>query len=162
MTIAVGESLPNVTLTLVTPDGPKPVAAKDYFAGKTVVLFGLPGAFTPTCHKNHLPGFVANEAAFKAKGVDAIAMTSVNDPFVLAAWAEASGSGGRVDFLADGSALFAKAVGLDLDLTERGMGMRSKRYSMLVKDGVVKELNVEPQPGVADLSGAEHILKQIP
>ncbi len=162
MTIAVGESLPNVTLTLVTPDGPKPVAAKDYFAGKTIVLFGLPGAFTPTCHKNHLPGFVANEAAFKAKGVDAIAMTSVNDPFVLAAWAEASGSGGRVDFLADGSALFAKAVGLDLDLTERGMGMRSKRYSMLVKDGVVKELNVEPQPGVADLSGAEHILAQIP
>ncbi len=162
MTIAVGESLPNVTLTLVTPDGPKPVATKDYFAGKTVVLFGLPGAFTPTCHKNHLPGFVANEAAFKAKGVDAIAMTSVNDPFVLAAWAEASGSGGRVDFLADGSALFAKAVGLELDLGERGMGMRSKRYSMLVKDGVVKELNVEPQPGVADLSGAEHILKQIP
>ena len=162
MTIAVGESLPNVTLTLVTPDGPKPVAAKDYFAGKTVVLFGLPGAFTPTCHKNHLPGFVANEAAFKAKGVDAIAMTSVNDPFVLAAWAEASGSGGRVDFLADGSAVFAKAVGLDLDLTERGMGLRSKRYSMLVKDGVVKELNVEPQPGVADLSGAEHILAQIP
>ncbi len=162
MTIAVGESLPNVTLTLVTPDGPKPVATKDYFADKTVVLFGLPGAFTPTCHKNHLPGFVANEAAFKAKGVDAIAMTSVNDPFVLAAWAEASGSGGRVDFLADGSALFAKAVGLDLDLTERGMGLRSKRYSMLVKDGVVKELNVEPQPGVADLSGAEHILAQIP
>ncbi len=162
MTIAVGESLPNVTLTLVTPDGPKPVATKDYFAGKTVVLFGLPGAFTPTCHKNHLPGFVANEAAFKAKGVDAIAMTSVNDPFVLAAWAEASGSGGRVDFLADGSALFAKAVGLELDLGERGMGMRSKRYSMLVKDGVVKELNVEPQPGVADLSGAEHILAQIP
>ena len=162
MTIAVGESLPNVTLMLVTPDGPKPVATKDYFAGKTVVLFGLPGAFTPTCHKNHLPGFVANEAAFKAKGVDAIAMTSVNDPFVLAAWAEASGSGGRVDFLADGSAVFAMAVGLDLDLSERGMGMRSKRYSMLVKDGVVKELNVEPQPGVADLSGAEHILEQIP
>ena len=161
MTIAVGESLPNVTLMLVTPDGPKPVATKDYFAGKTVVLFGLPGAFTPTCHKNHLPGFVTNEPAFKAKGVDAIAMTSVNDPFVLAAWAEATGSGGRVDFLADGSALFAKAVGLDLDMTERGMGMRSKRYSMLVKDGVVKELNVEPQPGVADLSGAEHILKQI-
>ena len=140
MTIAVGESLPNVTLTLVTPDGPKPVATKDYFAGKTVVLFGLPGAFTPTCHKNHLPGFVANEAAFKAKGVDAIAMTSVNDPFVSAAWSEASGAGGRVDFLADGSALFAKALGLDLDLTERGMGLRSKRYSMLVKDGVVKEL----------------------
>jgi peroxiredoxin len=151
-----------VTLTLVTPDGPKPVATKDYFAGKTVVLFGLPGAFTPTCHKNHLPGFVANEPAFKAKGVDAIAMTSVNDPFVLAAWAEATGAGGHVDFLADGSAVFAKAAGLDLDLTERGLGIRSKRYSALVKDGVVKELNIEPQPGVADLSGAEHILKQIP
>jgi peroxiredoxin len=161
MTIAVGESLPNVTLMLVTPDGPKPVATKDYFAGKTIVLFGLPGAFTPTCHKNHLPGFISHDAAFKAKGVDAIAMTSVNDPFVLAAWSEATGAGGHVDFLADGSAIFAKAVGLDLDLGERGLGMRSKRYSMLVKDGVVKELNVEPQPGVADLSGAEHILGQI-
>ena len=161
MTIAVGQSLPNVTLTLVTPDGPKPVAATDYFAGKTVVLFGLPGAFTPTCHKNHLPGFVANEAAFKAKGVDAIAMTSVNDPFVLMAWADATGAKGRIDFLADGSAHFAKAVGLDLDLGERGMGVRSKRYSMFLKDGVVKELNIEPQPGVADLSGADHILAQI-
>src|SRR5208337_4727100 len=120
MTIAVGESLPNVTLTLVTPDGPKPVATKDYFAGKTIVLFGLPGAFTPTCHKNHLPDFIAN-----------------------------------------GSAILAKALGLDLDLTERGMGVRSKRYSMYIIDGVVKELNIEPQPGVADLSSAEHILGQI-
>jgi glutaredoxin/glutathione-dependent peroxiredoxin len=161
MTIAIGESLPNVTLTLVTPDGAKPVATKDYFAGKTIVLFGLPGAFTPTCHKNHLPGFIANEAAFKGKGVDGIAMTSVNDPFVLSAWAEATGARGHVDFLADGSANFAKAVGLDLDMTERGFGLRSKRYSMLVKDGVVKELNIEPQPGTADLSGAEHILRQI-
>jgi len=161
MTIAVGQSLPNVTLTLVTPDGPKPVATKDYFAGKTVVLFGLPGAFTPTCHKNHLPGFIANEAAFRAKGVDAIAMTSVNDPFVLSAWSEATGASGHIDFLADGGALFAKAVGLDIDLTERGLGVRSKRYSMLIKDGAVKELNIEPQPGVADLSAAEHILGQI-
>ena len=161
MTISVGESLPNVTLTLLTADGPKPVATKDYFAGKTVVLFGLPGAFTPTCHKNHLPGFVANEAAFKGKGVDAIAMTSVNDPFVLTAWAEATGARGKVDFLADGSGNFARAVGLDLDMSERGFGIRSKRYSMLVRDGVVKELNIEPQPGTADVSGAEHILGQI-
>jgi peroxiredoxin len=161
MTIAVGQSLPNVTLTLLTPDGPKPVAAKDYFAGKTVVLFGLPGAFTPTCHKNHLPGFIDNEAAFKAKGVDVIALTSVNDPFVLAAWAEATGAKGKIDFLADGSAVFAKALGLDLDLTERGLGVRSARYSALVKDGVVKELNIEPEPGKADLSGAAHILEQI-
>ena len=161
MTIAVGESLPNVTLTLVTADGPKPVQTKDYFAGKTIVLFGLPGAFTPTCHKNHLPGFLTHEAALKAKGVDAIAMTSVNDPFVLAAWADASGAKGSIEFLADGSAVLAKALGLDLDLTERGMGVRSKRYSMYVIDGVVKELNIEPQPGTADLSGAEHILGQI-
>ncbi len=161
MTIAVGETLPNVTLMLVTAEGPKPVATKDYFAGKRIVLFGLPGAFTPTCHKNHLPGFIANEAAFKDKGVDAIAMTSVNDPFVLSAWSGATGAGGHIDFLADGSAAFAKAVGLDLDLTERGMGVRSHRYSMYVIDGVVKELNIEPQPGVADLSGAAHILEQI-
>ena len=161
MTIAIGESLPNVTLTLVTPDGPKPVQTKDYFAGKRIVLFGLPGAFTPTCHKNHLPGFIAHEAAFKGKGVDAIVMTSVNDPFVLAAWAEATGSKGSIEFLADGSAAFARASGLDLDLSARGMGVRSQRYSMYVIDGVVKELNIEPQPGVADLSGAAHILEQI-
>jgi len=161
MIIAVGERLPNVTLRLVTSDGPKPVETKDYFAGKTVVLFGLPGAFTPTCHKNHLPGFIANEAAFKTKGVDAIAMTSVNDPFVLQAWAGATGADGKIDFLADGAATFAKAAGLELDLSERGLGVRSKRYSMLVKDGVVKELNVEPDPGKADLSGADHILGQI-
>ena len=161
MTMAVGESLPNVTLTLVTPDGPKPIATKDYFAGKKIVLFGLPGAFTPTCHKNHLPGFIASERAFKDKGVDAVAMTAVNDVFVLSAWAEATGAKGKIDFLADGSAAFAKAVGLDLDMSEKGMGVRSKRYSMLVKDGVVKELNIEPQPGTADLSGAEHILVQI-
>jgi glutaredoxin/glutathione-dependent peroxiredoxin len=161
MTIAVGQSLPNVTLTLVTPDGPKPVTTKDYFAGKTIVLFGLPGAFTTTCHKNHLPGFIANEPAFKAEGVDAIAMTAVNDHYVLAAWQEATGAKGHIDFLADGSALFAKAVGLDIDVTEGGMGIRSKRYSMLVVDGVVKELNVEPELGKADVSGAEHLLEQI-
>jgi len=161
MTIAVGESLPNVTLTLVTPDGPKPVQTKDYFAGKSIVLFGLPGAFTPTCHKNHLPGFIASEAAFKGKGVDAIAMTAVNDVFVLSAWAEATGAKGKIDFLADGSARFAKAVGLDIDASEKGMGVRSKRYSMYVVDGVVKELNIEPELGKADLSGAEYILGQI-
>ncbi len=162
MTIAVGDSLPNVTLMLVTADGPKPVATKDYFAGKSIVLFGLPGAFTPTCHKNHLPGFLENEAAFKAKGVDAIALTSVNDPFVLAAWAEASGAKGAIEFLADGAAKFATALGLDFDGSERGMGVRSKRYSMYVIDGVVKELNIEPELGKADVSGATHILGQIP
>ena len=161
MTIKVGDRLPNVTLRLLTPDGPKAVETKDYFAGKTVVLFGLPGAFTPTCHKNHLPGFIANEAAFKAKGVDTIAMTSVNDPFVLSAWAEATGAAGHVDFLADGSGDFAKALGLELDLAGGGLGLRSKRYSMLVSDGMVKELNIEPEAGKADLSAAAHILAQI-
>jgi glutaredoxin/glutathione-dependent peroxiredoxin len=161
MTIAVGESLPNVTLRIVTADGPKPVQTKEYFAGKTVVLFGLPGAFTPTCHKNHLPGFLKNEAQFKAKGVDAIAMTTVNDPFVLSAWESATGSAGHIDFLADGSADLAKALGLDFDGSASGMGVRSKRYSMLVKDGVVKELNIEPSPGKADVSSAEVLLGQI-
>ncbi len=161
MTIKIGERLPNATLRQVTPDGPKPVETKDYFAGKRVVLFGLPGAFTPTCHKNHLPGFIVNEAAFKAKGVDAIAMTSINDHFVLAAWSEASGAKGHVDFLADGNGEFAKALGLDLDLSAGGLGLRSKRYSMLVEDGVVKALNIEPEPGKADISGAEHLLAQI-
>ena len=115
MTIEVGDRLPNVTVRLVTPDGPKPVETKDYFAGKTIVLFGLPGAFTPTCHKNHLPGFIVSEAAFKAKGVDAIAMTSVNDHFVLQAWSDATGAKGHIDFLADGGGDFAKALGLDFD-----------------------------------------------
>jgi glutaredoxin/glutathione-dependent peroxiredoxin len=161
MTIKVGDRLPNVTLRHVTPDGPKPVETKDYFAGKTVVLFGLPGAFTPTCHKNHLPGFIVNEAAFKGKGVDKIAMTSVNDHFVLSAWSEATGAKGHIDFLADGSGDFAKALGLELDASAGGLGLRSKRYSMLVVDGVVKELNIEPEPGKADVSGAEHLLSQM-
>jgi peroxiredoxin len=161
MTIKVGERLPNAKLTLVTADGPRPVETKDYFAGKTIVLFGLPGAFTPTCHKNHLPGFIVNEARFKAKGVDAIAMTAVNDHYVLSAWSEATGAKGHVDFLADGSGDFAKALGLDLDLSAGGLGLRSKRYSMLVVDGMVKELNIEPNPGQADLSGADHLLGQM-
>ena len=161
MTIQVGERLPNVTVRLVTPDGPKPTETRDYFAGKTVVLFGLPGAFTPTCHKNHLPGFIISEAAFKSKGVDAIAMTSVNDHFVLSAWSDATGAKGHIDFLADGSGGFAKALGLDFDASAGGLGVRSKRYAMLVKDGVVKELNIEPEPGKADISSAEHLLAQM-
>jgi peroxiredoxin len=162
MTISVGERVPNVNLRLVVAGGnPHPIETKDYFAGKTVVLFGLPGAFTPTCHKNHLPGFINNDDRFKAKGVDKIAMTSVNDHYVLGAWSEATGANGRVDFLADGSGAFAKALGLDFDASAGGLGVRSKRYSMLLVDGVVKELNIEPEPGKADVSGAEHLLKQI-
>src|SRR3984957_17529508 len=161
MTIKVGDRLPNVTVRLVTPDGPKPVETNDYFAGKKVVLFGLPGAFTPPCHKNHLPGFIVSEAAFKAKGVDAIAMTAVNDHFVLQAWSDATGSKGHIDFLADGGGDFAKALGLDFDASAGGLGVRSKRYAMLVEDGVVKELNIEPSPGQADVSSAAHLLEQM-
>ena len=161
MTIKVGDKLPNATLRLVTEDGARPVTTQEFFAGKKVVLFGLPGAFTPTCHKNHLPGFLADEAAFKAKGVDAIAMTSVNDHYVLAAWSKATGSDGHIAFLADGAAEFAKAVGLDFDASAGGLGVRSRRYSMLIDDGVVKLLNIEESPGKADLSGAAHLLGQM-
>jgi glutaredoxin/glutathione-dependent peroxiredoxin len=161
MTIKVGDHLPNAKFMHVTPDGPKPVETKDYFAGKKVVLFGLPGAFTPTCHKNHLPGFIVNEAKFKAKGVDKIAMTSVNDHYVLSAWSDATGAKGHVDFLADGGGAFAKAIGLDIDLSAGGLGLRSKRYSMLVDDSVVKILNVEENPGKVDFSGAEDLYAQM-
>ena len=158
MTIKVGDKIPHATLRQVTPDGAVPVASEDFFAGRKVVLFGLPGAFTPTCHKNHLPGFIDNEKAFKDKGVVEIAMTAVNDHYVLDAWAKATGAGGHVTFLADGNAEFAKALGLEFDAGMGGLGLRSKRYSMLVDDGVVKLLFVEESPGKADLSGATHLL----
>jgi glutaredoxin/glutathione-dependent peroxiredoxin len=161
MTIKVGDQLPDATLRLITGDGPRPVTTAEFFKGKKIVLFGLPGAFTPTCHKNHLPGFVANEAAIKDKGVDLIAMTSVNDPHVLTAWAKASGSEGKITFLSDGNADFAKAAGLDFDASAGGLGIRSKRYSMLVEDGIVRKLNIEDSPGKADVSSAEHLLAQL-
>jgi peroxiredoxin len=161
MTIKIGDRLPEVTFRLVTGDGPRPATTAEIFAGKKVVLFGLPGAFTPTCHKSHLPGYVENHAAIKAKGVDTIAMTSVNDPFVLGAWAKVSGSEGKVEFLADGNADFAKATGLEFDATAGGLGLRSKRYSMLVEDGVVKTLDIEDAPGKVDYSGAADMLAKL-
>ncbi len=161
MTIKVGDSLPKATHRLITADGAIPVTTEEYFGRSKVVLFGLPGAFTPTCHKNHLPGFLADEAAFKAKGVGKIAMTSVNDPYVLAEWSKATGSGGHIDFLSDGNAEFAKALGLEFDASAGGLGVRSKRYAMLIEEGVVKILNVEESPGKADLSSAAHLLKQM-
>ena len=160
MTIKIGDRLPNATFRLVTPDGPKPVTTQEYFAGRRIVLFGLPGAFTPTCHKNHLPGFVKNAAAIKAKGIDTIAVTGVNDVFVMDAWKKASG-GDAIEFLADGSGNWAKALGLTADLTERGLGVRSQRYAMVVEDGVVKTLNLEDAPGKAEISGADNLLKSI-
>ena len=158
--IKVGDSLPSATFNVMTAEGPKPRTTEEIFGGKKVVLFALPGAFTPTCSNNHVPGFRDNADALKAKGVDSIVVTSVNDAFVMGAWQKAQACEGKIDFLADGSAKFAKAIGLELDLTERGMGVRSRRYSMLVEDGVVKTLNIEEGPG-AEASGAVTMLGQV-
>lgn len=161
MTISVGDSLPPATFRVMTADGPVPKTTDEVFKGKRVVLFAVPGAFTPTCHKNHLPGYVAHADAIKAKGVDTIAVVAVNDPFVMGAWENATGAAGKVLFLADGDASFAKALGLTFDGSAAGLGVRSQRYSMLVEDGVVKLLNIEETPGKADLSGATALLAQL-
>ncbi|HEV2574910.1 peroxiredoxin [Methylocella sp. CPCC 101449] len=160
MMIKVGDHLPNATFTVMTAEGPKPKTTDDIFKGKKVVLFAVPGAFTPTCSNNHLPGFRDKADAIKGKGVDSIAVVSVNDAFVMGAWAEQSGAKGKIEFLADGSGKFAKDIGLELDLTERGLGVRSRRYSMLVDDGVVRTLNIEEGAG-AEASGADNMLKQL-
>ena len=159
MAIKVGDRLPSTTFMTMTADGPKPQTTDDIFKGKKVVLFAVPGAFTPTCHKNHLPGFLTNADAIKGKGIDTIAVTGVNDVFVMDAWKKNTAAEGKIEFLADGSAAFAKAIGLSVDLGERGLGTRSQRYAMVVEDGVVKTLNLEEAPGKAEVSGAENLLK---
>ncbi len=161
MTIKVGDRIPDASFAFKGVDGVDTITAKNYFADRKVVLFAVPGAFTPTCHRNHLPSFVAKADEIKAKGIDAIAVTAVNDIFVLDAWLDASGAKGKIDGLADGSAAFAKALGLDVDLTERGFGIRSQRYSLLVDNGVVKRVNIEDKPGSIEISGAEAILSQL-
>ena len=161
MAIKVGDRVPNGSFTVMTGEGPKPMSTDELFKGKKVVLFAVPGAFTPTCHKNHMPGYVKNADAIKAKGIDTIAVTAVNDVFVMDAWKKASGAEGKVEFLADGSADFAKALGLTLDASANGLGVRSKRYSMVIDDGVVKSINIEDAPGKAEVSGADNLLKQI-
>ena len=161
MAIAIGDRLPEATFRVMGPDGIKEMTTGDVFGGKKVVLFAVPGAFTPTCHLKHLPGFIKNIDAFKAKGVDTVACVAVNDPFVLGAWAEASGGKGKVLFLSDGNAEFTKKIGLDFDGSGVGLGTRSKRYAMLVEDGVVKVLNVEGSPGVAEESTAEKLLNAL-
>jgi peroxiredoxin len=160
MTIKPGDRLPNVEFTVTTADGPQKFSTDVIFAGRKVVLFGVPGAFTPTCNMNHLPGFVLAYDDIKALGVDTIACTAVNDIFVMKAWGKATESEGKIMMLADGNGEFARAVGLALDLTVAGMGHRSQRYSMIVQDGVVKTLNVETERGV-NVSGAETILQQL-
>jgi len=159
MTIAKGDKLPDVTLVKATADGPDKVQSADFFAGRKVALFAVPGAFTPTCSAKHLPGYVEKAADLKAKGVDEIACVSVNDAFVMGAWGKAAGSA-DVTMLADGNGDFAKAVGLDADFAGFGMGTRSQRYSMIVNDGVVEEVNVEG-PGEFKVSSAEHMLGQL-
>ncbi len=160
MTIQIGDKIPAATLAAATADGPKPINTDEIFAGKTVALFAVPGAFTPTCSARHLPGYVDNGAALKAKGVDTIACLSVNDAFVMGAWQKSTDGADDILFLADGSGDLTKALGLTLDATGFGMGERSQRYSMLVKDGVVTELNIE-QGGEFKVSSAEHLLAQL-
>jgi len=161
MTIQIGDSLPAATLTQATADGPKPVTTDDLFKGKTVALFAVPGAFTPTCSARHLPGFAENLKTFADKGVDMVACVSVNDAFVMKAWAESQSIGlDEIVMLADGNGDFARALGLTLDAIGFGMGERSQRYAMLVKDGVVAQLNVEA-PGEFKVSTAEHLIAQI-
>src|SRR5438105_10342674 len=144
MAIKVGDKIPSVTLHYLTPEGMKSAPSDEFFAGKKVAVFGLPGAYTRTCSSRHLPGYVTNTEALKAKGVDAIACISANDHFVMNAWGKEHGADGKVVMLGDGSGEFTKAIGLELDRTEAGMGIRSQRYSMVVDDGIVTALNVEP------------------
>jgi peroxiredoxin len=161
MTIAIGDKLPAATFKEKTADGPVEVSTDQLFKGKRVVLFAVPGAFTPTCSLNHLPGYLENRDSILAKGVDDIAVLSVNDWHVMGAWAEQSGGMGKIRFLADWDAGFTKALGLEADLSAGGLGVRSKRYSMLVEDGVVKSLNVEESPGQATISGAATMIEQL-
>jgi peroxiredoxin len=160
MTIKVGDRLPNVTVTLATADGPKPVSTEELFKGKKVALFALPGAFTPTCSAKHLPGFKQAAADIKGKGVDMIACLSVNDAFVMRAWGEDQAVGDDIVMIADGGATFTDAVGLSFDASRFGMGKRSQRYSMIVDDGVVNELNIE-EGGEFRVSSAEYMLAQL-
>ena len=161
MSISVGATLPSATFTTMTADGPAPVTTEDLTKGRKVVIFGVPGAFTPTCDRNHLPGFLAKYDEFKAKGVDEVAVVAVNDVFVMHAWETATEAAGKIKFLADGSANFTRAIGLELDASGFGMGIRSQRYSMLVEDGVVKLLNIEEVPTEAAASGAEALLPAV-
>jgi peroxiredoxin len=159
--IAPGDRIPEATFHVMTAEGPSELSADEVFSGKKVVLFAVPGAYTPTCHMKHLPGFIQHADDFKAKGVDTIACTAVNDPFVLDHWSKATGGEGKIMFLADGNANFAKAIGADLDASAVGLGTRSKRYAMLIEDGVVKSVHVEDMPTEVTTSSAETLLQEV-
>ncbi|MFA7440743.1 MAG: peroxiredoxin [Sphingomonadaceae bacterium] len=160
MTIKVGDRIPQATLATLTADGPVRVGTDTLFAGRTVAVFAVPGAFTPTCSAKHLPGFIENAEEIKKRGVDEIMCVAVNDAFVMGAWGESAGANDKVTMVADGNGDFAAALGLSMDASNYGLGTRSQRYSMLVKDGVVTALNIE-DPGAFNVSSAEHLLTQI-
>jgi peroxiredoxin len=160
MTIAVGDKIPSATLMTMTATGPAPVHTDEFFAGRTVAVFSVPGAFTPTCSAKHLPGFIEHADALKARGVDEIACVAVNDAFVMGAWGKAAGADGKVTMLADGNGDFAQALGLTMDASKFGMGKRGQRFSVVVKDGVVTAINIE-EPGAFRVSSAEHLLGQL-
>ena len=160
MTIQVGDKIPPATLYKMGADGPEAVSTDDLCAGTKVVLFGLPGAFTPTCSAQHVPGFLSNADAIKAKGVDALACMSVNDAFVMGAWAKDQGTGDAIEMPGDGSGDLTQKMGIELDLVDRGLGVRCRRFSMVLEDGVVKSLNLE-EGGALEVSGAETVLDQL-
>ncbi|MBY0612922.1 MAG: peroxiredoxin [Beijerinckiaceae bacterium] len=161
MQISVGDALPQTTFRVMTSDGPAPKTTAEAFDGRKIVLFAVPGAFTPTCHKNHLPSFLTHLDAIKARGVDAVVCTSTNDAFVMNAWAEHTGAKGKIEFLSDGNGDFASALGLSMDGTGFGLGIRSKRYAMIVDDGKVSWMAVEDVPSKADASSAEAVLSHL-
>jgi peroxiredoxin len=160
MSISVGDHIPRASLMKATAEGPQPIQADEFFRGRRVALFAVPGAFTPTCSVRHLPGFIEKADELRSKGVDEIACTAVNDAFVMWAWAESSGVGEKVTMLADGNGEFANALGLAADSSKYGMGTRSRRYSMVVNDGVVEQLNIE-EPGAFNVSGADYLLERL-
>lgn len=161
MPIKVGDPLPQSTFRVMTPDGPAAKTTDDVFKGRRVVLVAVPGAYTPTCDRNHLPGYVQRAGEIKAAGIDAIVVTAVNDVFVLKAWAASAGADGVVEMISDGNAEFAKALGLSFDGSGFGLGTRSQRYAMIVEDGVVRSMDVEDVPSKADVSGAESLLRHL-
>jgi glutaredoxin/glutathione-dependent peroxiredoxin len=161
MPIKVGDRLPEAKFRVMGPEGPAWKTTDEVFKGKKVVLFAVPGAFTPTCSNNHLPGFLRNADAIKGKGIDEIAVVSVNDVFVMEAWKKATGAAGKIEFLGDGNGDFAKAIDMTMDGSGGGLGTRSKRYAMLVDNGVVKTFNLEEAPGKAETSSAETLLKSL-
>ncbi|MEO0497612.1 MAG: peroxiredoxin [Pseudomonadota bacterium] len=161
MTITVGDKLPAHTFATPTNDGPGEVSTAALTDGKTLVMFGVPGAFTPTCNANHLPGYAEHFDTLKEVGADEIAVVAVNDVFVMGAWQDAASGADRIHFLADGSADFTSKIGMDLDLTAHGLGKRSKRFSMIVRDGEVVALNEEENPGEVDVTGAATIIEQL-